>query len=420
MTSMFRQSTNRLTVWLFALCLLFPFSKLSSAWRNIATQDKAFSFSAVSKASSDSIMPERLTFPDSVALAAPETAGRSVSSLVAYLKQHLSTDDQLARAIYTWVSRNIKYNVYITYTSRNEEADETKEIQKILSERKGICQDYALLFKALVKEAGMDAYVIDGYNRRDGALLPDPHEWCTAKVSGKWYMFDPTWGAGFVENYQFIPSPNHRFCKLLPDTLLKTHMPFDPMFQFRERPLSYEEFDTGVVDEQRSVPVFYWADTLALYARQDTLERLVSVRQRMLSNGRSNDLVYYMLELTSNNIRIAGYQKILNAYNMAMDLQGKATDAINEFVRYRNKAFEPLKPDAEIQAMVDVPEELINRADSAINSIRTAPERYREPILKLRDQIMEVATTVYKHKLFLRQYFKLPAKQRKGMFKQTK
>lgn len=75
-------------------------------------------------------MPERLTFPDSVALAAPETAGRSVSSLVAYLKQHLSTDDQLARAIYTWVSRNIKYNVYITYTSRNEEADETKEIQK--------------------------------------------------------------------------------------------------------------------------------------------------------------------------------------------------------------------------------------------------------------------------------------------------
>lgn len=420
MTSMFRQSTNRLTVWLFALCLLFPFSKLSSAWRNTATQDKAFSISAVSKASSDSIMPERLTFPDSVALAAPETAGRSVSSLVAYLKQHLSTDDQLARAIYTWVSRNIKYNVYITYTSRNEEADETKEIQKILSERKGICQDYALLFKALVKEAGMDAYVIDGYNRRDGALLPDPHEWCVAKVSGKWYMFAPTWGAGFVENYQFIPSPNHRFCKLLPDTLLKTHMPFDPMFQFRERPLSYEEFDTGVVDEQRSVPVFYWADTLALYARQDTLERLVSVRQRMLSNGRSNDLVYYMLELTSNNIRIAGYQKILNAYNMAMDLQGKATDAINEFVRYRNKAFEPLKPDAEIQAMVDVPEELINRADSAINSIRTAPERYREPILKLRDQIMEVATTVYKHKLFLRQYFKLPAKQRKGMFKQTK
>ena len=176
MTSMFRQSTNRLTVWLFALCLLFPFSKLSSAWRNTATQDKAVSISAVSKASSDSIMPERLTFPDSVALAAPEAAGRSVSSLVAYLKQHLSTDDQLARAIYTWVSRNIKYNVYITYTSRNEEADETKEIQKILSERKGICQDYALLFKALVKEAGMDAYVM--------AITAETVPYCPTHMNG--------------------------------------------------------------------------------------------------------------------------------------------------------------------------------------------------------------------------------------------
>lgn len=72
-------------------------------------------------------------------------------------------------------------------------------------------------------------------------------------------------------------------------------------------------------------------------------------------------------------IRIAGYQKILNAYNMARDLQGKATDAINEFVRYRNKAFEPLKPDAEIQAMVDVPEELINR--QIVRSIASAPHR---------------------------------------------
>ncbi|WP_240054837.1 hypothetical protein [Bacteroides cellulosilyticus] len=63
MTSMFRQSTDRLTVWLFALCLLFPFSKLSSAWRNTATQDKAFSISAVSKASPDSIMLNALRFP---------------------------------------------------------------------------------------------------------------------------------------------------------------------------------------------------------------------------------------------------------------------------------------------------------------------------------------------------------------------
>lgn len=70
--------------------------------------------------------------------------------------------------------------------------------------------------------------------------------------------------------------------------------------------------------------------------------------------------------------------------------------------------------------MVDMPESMITRADSCINSIRSVPDRYRKQMLELREQIMEVATTIYKHKLFLRQYFKLPEKKRKDLFKQTK
>lgn len=417
---MFQHSKNRFFALSAVLCLLFPFCGSASTVFSADVSEKITTAPFTANLPADNVPQEQLTFPDSVALAAPDAAGRSIPALVTYLKQHLGTQEQLARAIYTWITRNISYNVYVTFTSRNEDLDEAKEIQKVLTERKGICQEYALLFKAMAKEAGMNAYIVDGYNRRDGALLPDPHQWCAACIDGRWYMFDPTWGAGFVENYKFVPSPNHRFCKVLPDSLLKTHMPFDPLFQFRERPVTYDEFDSGTYDESRQVPVFYWADTLALYARQDTLERLMGTRHRILANGQTNDLVYYTLELTSNNIRVVGYRKILNAYNMAMDLQGKATDAINHFVRYRNKGFQPLKPDDEIQAMVDVPEKLINRADSAINSIHTAPDRYREPILELRDRIMEIATTVYKHKLFLRQYFKLPEKQRKGLFSGTK
>lgn len=417
---MSQYSNSRLIAWIINIFMLLPFGRLFSARQDVYASATTFLSLPATKLSPDIPPTEQLTFPDSVAMAAPEAAGRSVASLVAYMKQYLKTEDQLARAIYTWVSRNIKYNVYITYTPKSEETDEAKEIQKILSERKGVCQEYTLIFKTLVQEAGMEAYIINGYNRQNGTLLPDPHQWCAVRIEGKWYMFDPTWGAGFVEDYKFVPSSNHRFCKLPSDTLLKTHMPFDPLFQFRERPLTYEEFDTGTYDEQRSVPVFYWRDSLALYTRQDTLQKLVNARQRMLANGKSNDLVYYTLELTSQNIRVAGIRKVLTAYNTAMNLLGESADAINKFIQYRNKAFEPKKEDEEIQKMVDMPERLISRADSIINTIHSAPDRYREQILELRDQIMEVATTVYKHKLFLRQYFKLPEKQRKGLFKQTK
>lgn len=126
-----------------------------------------------------------LTFPDSVALSIPREASLHTRTLVSYLKNYLYTQDDLARAIYTWVSRNIKYNVYTTFTSRNEEVKEEKVLQKILSEQKGVCQHYALIFKALIEEAGMGAFIINGYNKVNGVLLPDPHQWCAAKAFSK-------------------------------------------------------------------------------------------------------------------------------------------------------------------------------------------------------------------------------------------
>ncbi|WP_300699003.1 transglutaminase domain-containing protein [uncultured Bacteroides sp.] len=413
-------SNNKLTAWVIGIFLLLPFGQSLSARQTTRKDSPILPAPPAIVQTAEHLPTEQLTFPDSVALSVPETAEHSVASLVAYMKQHLKTEEQLARAIYTWVSRNIQYNVYITYTPKYEEIDEKKEIQKILSERKGVCQQYTLLFKAMLQEAGIDAHTINGYNRQNGVLLPDPHQWCAARMNGNWYMFDPTWGAGFVEDYKFVPSPNYRYYKQLSDSLLKTHMPFDPMFQFRERPLTYEEFDTGTFDEQKPMPVFYWRDSLELYARQDTLQQLTRALQRMQTNGKGNDLVRYTLELTKQNIRVAEIQQVLTAYNTAMNLLREAADGINLFIQYRNKAFIPKKNDNDIQLMVDMPESMITRADSCINSIRSVPDRYRKQMLELREQIMEVATTIYKHKLFLRQYFKLPEKKRKDLFKQTK
>lgn len=411
---------NKLIAWLTVIFLLLPLGPSLPAGQAAPKRSPILPAMPAIMQTAEGSPTEQLTFPDSVALSVPETAEHSVPSLVAYMKRHLKTEEQLARAIYTWVSRNIQYNVYITYTPKSEAINEQKEIQKILSERKGVCQEYTLLFKAMLREAGIEAYTINGYNRQNGVLLPDPHQWCAARVDGKWYMFDPTWGAGFVEDYKFVPSPNYRYYKQPSDSLLKTHMPFDPIFQFRERPLTYEEFDTGTFDEQKNMPVFYWRDSLALYARQDTLQRLTGIIQRMQANGHGNDLVRYTLQLTDQNLRVAGIQKVLTAYNTAMDLLDEAADAINLFIQYRNKAFTPLKNDEEIQQMVDLPDRLISRADSSINTIHAAPERYRKQILELREQIMEVATTIYKHKLFLRQYFKQPEKKRKNLFKLSK
>jgi len=358
-----------------------------------------------------------LSFPDSVAFYATKDAEESPQCLILYLKSKLHTQDGMIRAIYTWISHNINYNIYTTFKSRNEEINEKKEIREVWKNRKGTCREYAILFRYLAETAGFAAFIINGYNKEGKTILPNPHQWCAAQINGKWYLFDPTWGAGYVENYQFIPALNYRYFMLSPEQIQQTHMPFDPLWQFKEHPLSYDEFDTGKSDSLHLMPFFNWKDTLNRYLKQDTLQRLNGIKTRIMSNGNKNELVNYTLHLVEANIQIAHSAQIINAFNQAMNLQCEAVDSINIFIRYRNSAFEPLFSEERIKLMVDIPEKLINQADSTINTIREVSPKYREPILKLRQVIIDVASQIYTQKLFLKQYFSIPPKQRKSLFR---
>ena len=354
--------------------------------------------------------------PDAVADATPAEVTRDFHTLAAYFRQKLNNPDDQVRAIYHWIANNIEYNVYTSFVSRYEEYSEEKEAMKTLAERKGTCQQYTVLFKMLCEECGVDVCLIHGYNKSGKYLLPDSHQWCAARIGSEWCMFDPTWGAGYIENYTFVPSPNDRYFKVAPDSLLKTHMPFDPLWQMSTHPLSYKEFDSGEKDTLRTSPYFAWKDTLSHYLQQTPLERMESMSARMQFYKENNPLVRNELLLIASNIRITRLQHLIDTYNLAMELQGVASDSINKFIRYRNATFEPLMPDSAIQRMVDVPGQIIQRADSVINTIHEVPDDYRERVVELRTAIINLASRIYREDLFLQQYFNTPRKNRKELF----
>lgn len=354
---------------------------------------------------------------DAVALALPPELSRDIRAISDYMKMNLKSERDLVRAFYVWISRNIQYNVYNTFVSRNEEYSEEKDIQQTLDNRIGTCKQYSLLFRTLCDMSGIEAYIIDGYNKNEkGKLLGTAHQWCSARIDGQWYMFDVTWGAGYVLDYTFVPDPNTRYFMISTDTLMKTHMPFDPMWQMREIPISYQEFDTGVPEEVPNQPVFFWEDSLRIYANQTQLERLESLNGRILTYQQRNPLVSNALLLTQANIRTLGIQRIITAFESAMDLQDRAADSINIFIRYRNTTFEPLLPDEDIWKMVTIPENMVRRADSIINTIRVVPQNYHANILQLKEAIINLSTRIYKERLFLQQYFATPENKRKTVF----
>lgn len=353
---------------------------------------------------------------DAAVLAIPEKYTRSVDSLAGYINRSFQGEEMKIRAVYIWMTHHLKYNVYTTFVSRHEVPDENKEMTHTLKVREGVCRQFAMLFKALVQKMGIPAYTVAGYNKSGKVLLPEPHEWCTAKIGNKWYLFDPTYGMGYIENYNFVSSPNTSFFKLSPGELISTHMPFDPLWQLLERPYSFPEFDSGIIDEQRKVPVFHVADSLAKYARQTHLQRLISANARVMANGRGNRLVEYFLQLTQANIQIARKGEVYSIYKQAVKLQNQAADLINLFIQYKNSAFHPEKEEWEVRHMVEEPEMMATQADSLIHTIREVPPQYGTGILNLRKSIMDLAAKVFQQKLFVEKYYATKPSERKSLF----
>ena len=153
------------------------------------------------------------------------------------------------------------------------------------------------------------------------------------------------------------------------------------------------------------MPFFCWQDSLKVYDRQSWVEQLEAARSRILANGKGNDLVDYFLQLNQANTQVGKDSEAIDVYAAATDLQNRAVDSINVFIRYRKAGFRPRKAEAQVRRMIEVSEELTLRADSLINSVHTISSQYKQALLNLRESIMDLAMQIYKHKLFLERYY---------------
>lgn len=159
-----------------------------------------------------------------------------------------------ARAIFTWLHYNIRYDVDSFFNNRVQPSTPAKTLATGLA----VCEGYAGLFAALAKHAGLEAVVISGHGKgfdyqhlAPGASIPPfhtNHAWNAVKIDGgQWKLIDACWGAGAVEgnsrtyNQRFDPS---HFTMSNDEFGLK-HFPANREHFFRDdgRPgISWEEY----------------------------------------------------------------------------------------------------------------------------------------------------------------------------------
>ena len=148
-----------------------------------------------------------------------ESSYVNIVALKSVTYTHLDVYTRLdkSRAIFIWISSNIQYDIDNMFAINFYETKEEK-IAKSLSTRKGICENYASIFTDISIKSGLKSFVVEGYTKQNGFADNIPHAWSAALIDTTWYLFDTTWGSGYVRGGKFFKKINNDYDDAVSDT----------------------------------------------------------------------------------------------------------------------------------------------------------------------------------------------------------
>ncbi len=179
---------------------------------------------------------------DTYARNAPNSYTRSLNSLSAYLTAPARSDLAKARSIYAWIMTHIRYdNAAAANPYYNTE---TEYANRVLRSRRAVCSGFALLYKCLLQQAGVEVVSVKGYSRIydvQAGRAPGPidHEWNAMRLDGDWYLADPTWASTTAHNGEI----NDFYFLTTPEAFVAQHFPADTRWQLLSPLVSKAEFD---------------------------------------------------------------------------------------------------------------------------------------------------------------------------------
>lgn len=366
---------------------------------------------------------------DGRAMQMPDSLTNSTTAMAGYLSEHFPDEADRSRAIFAWITGNVQYDIDNMFAI-NFYADSTEKINKPLKTRKGICENYATLFTSLCNRTGIRSVVVVGYTKQKGFVDYIPHAWSVAKVKGEWRIFDPTWGSGVIQDGKFIRRLNNEFFNANPEVYIKSHMPFDYLWELLHYPITNQEFYEGKTAPDKSKPYFSYTDSIAAQLALPPVDQERAEAVRVEKNGVRNSLVFDRLQhlkMDLENYRIMAENNRLkaetdrqnaaiNEYNSALEGYNDGIKQFNKFISYRNDQFKPVKEDAEIQQMLDSADHLISGARARAAAIVTTDERVMSTAKKMVAAIDELNPRIAEQQAWLKKYLAKSKLGRKMMF----
>ncbi|MEM9544570.1 MAG: transglutaminase-like domain-containing protein [Bacteroidota bacterium] len=216
---------------------------------------------------------------------------KALSKVINNIDYHQDT----VKAVYDWITNNIRYdiakfkqvdkgeNLYKKGNYKNVDEFRADQLEKVIKRKKGVCEDYTILFEAIMNALGYESFRISGITKGPKGKLnrSSGHSWIAIKDRGEWKLCDPTWGAGQVKDgKKFIQKYNPKWYNVDPEIMKERHYPFDPIWQLSDDPMTFNEFKKGAqLDDEN--PAFDFNAVIDNYMQKSDKERMTDELARM-------------------------------------------------------------------------------------------------------------------------------------------
>ena len=336
----------------------------------------------------------------------PKADTYSADSIARFVRLNFKTEKEKLRAIYIWVTSNIKYDTDSMYAI-NWSAAPSAKITEALRRRKGVCENYAAIFNDIANKSGLTSFVVDGYTKQGGRIDRTGHSWCAVRLKEEWLLCDPTWDKDAQNNSNYF--------LISPDRFIETHMPFDPMWQLLNYPLSHRDFREGNSLKKEKY-FFNFKDSIKAFSQLTELKQLQAASARMKDAGQISELLKNRVAYTNMQIGLIYEDRDKNFYNNAVADLNSATAVYNDFVQYRNNGFTPAKTDIQIHDLLNSSSEKIFSAYKKINELSVYNSQYDPSQLK--DRLDNLTKKIEEQKEFVKKYLAGNEAEKKKLFYQ--
>lgn len=320
---------------------------------------------------------------------------RTPEAISRHLTQHLETDREKARAIFIWITHNIRYDLGLGSSPRRYSSPE-EVIREVLARRRGVCHHYATLFQVMSRHAGLESYLISGYTRqKDGKISSMSHAWNGIVIGENYYLLDATWAAGYVHNNRYVHQFRDDHFLITPEKFIATHKPFDPMWQFLTKPLSHHDLLAGNYSAADNNGNFSFTDSIAIHISMDRLPQLQASNRRISQAGTPHPLIRKQLE--ENQLQITNIY-----YNTAIEALNSGVDQFNQYVQHKNRQFRnPSISAAQATEMLTAAEKEFTGAQKILDELKTTDRELSQLIATARRRLPGLLQNLQREKQFL-------------------